>query len=263
MDRRALSIALTVGVVVSGALAFVAVVLPSQGTTADTGTSGFDASLLSPTPTIFPGNSSDPAAALGGLQGREAIVAEVARSILGGDTARLLDLRTPSPAPCEAFTGPDGRSDCEVLGLARGTIVTRYSTEPGGESYAMTREEAMRDLKHRFAGRHPRVDLVARRSDGQFILFLGVDPAPALYFPAGLLDTKSSPVVGVLLFIDPSLDAPLIGIRDLPNSSPPLEELRVEAHRLKLSFEVLAVSGEFRAREQASHDQSVEEHKGP
>ena len=149
-------------------------------------------------------------------------------------------------------TGVRGVTGCELYGVPPGTILESWNPWEGVLAYELQRKDAEAMLSYLFDERHPRVDLVARRDDGVFLIVVGVDPRPDVSFP-GAVPTNSGDTTAIELRVDgPTGD--ILAASSNSEHRPPLETIRYEEHRGR-TYEILGKSQAFADREKAFADE--------
>ncbi len=145
-------------------------------------------------------------------------------------------------------TGVRGVTGCELYGVPPGTILESWNPEEGVLEYELQRKDAEAMLSYFLDERHPRIDLVARRDDGVFLIFVGVDARPDVSFP-GAVPTDSGDTIAIELRIDGSIGY-ILAASSKSGGRPPLETIRHDEHRDR-TYEILGKSQAFADHEKA------------
>lgn len=173
-----------------------------------------------------------------------------------GDAIRALRSRAADSvrwrrAECQN-TGLRGVSGCQLYGVPPGTILEFWNPEEGVIEYELQRNDAEAMLSYLLDGRHPQLDLIARRDDGAFLVVVGVDPRPDVSFP-GAVPTNSGDITAIEFLIDgPTGD--IFAASSKPRQRPPLETVRYQEHRGR-AYKILGKSQAFAEREKAFADE--------
>ncbi|MCC6382587.1 MAG: hypothetical protein IT304_08750 [Dehalococcoidia bacterium] len=201
-------------------------------------------SLLRSVPTIAEGKAALASTAPG--------AAEIVALVEGVQVAALLDRMLWQSGSCEQYVAR-GKDRCEAWGVAPGVVVEWLRPRPEF-AVQLLRAAAAAELSYLLEGRHPRLQVLARRDDGAYLLSFAVDPKPGLMFP-GALPEGGTPVGTSYLHTDPKDAAKIAGYGSFSVSTPPLEFARYDAFHGIHQYELLAASDEFYKAEQASHDE--------
>lgn len=244
--KHALSFALSGVTVIAGLLAAWAVLASgstTQGLPRQTPPTGVS---ISPTPSLL-ADVPDAAAAFQVLRSTSPRAAAAIEHVLRDGGKGAAELVRWKSVECQN-TGIKGVSGCQLYSVAPGTILESWNPEEGVLEYELQRRDAEAMLAYDFDGRHPQLDLIARREDGIFLIVMGVDARPDVSFP-GVVPTNSGDTIAMELRIDgPTGD--VLAVSSKPAGRPPLETIRYEEHHGR-KYEILGKSQAFAERESA------------
>lgn len=245
MKMRVVSLALSVGLLASGALAAYAVLAdaPSSMSTDRQSGNGLQPPPATPTVGVPPGESV--AAALARAKTEAPGLAKVASAVQSEDVKGLLDLLAWEETECVPPGSRDGsRPSCATLGVAIGTRLLVFP-EFDGVAYYRDRPALTETLSWLLKGTNPRLELVASLGAGKFYISFTLDERPS--------PESGSAIVNVTMTLDTSQSVPVQSFERGVKTHTPFDVLREYARVNGIGFEVWGASQELVAREEAKH----------
>lgn len=222
-------------------------------------TSESDHVAPTPTPAVLEGVPSIDAGR-GAVIAREASLASFIGAVEAEDVEQVMKYFAWNAVVCDELIYR-GVSECERRGIKDGTVLEFFAPD-WWEGAGLTRDETREAIAYALRGRHPRLSLVAERSDGPVVLLFMIDPKPGLVFPGGTPAGGSPPIA--IWFATSRDSADRIATYDYRmQGSPPLEFLRYEQHIGRFDFKILGVTPEFAALETEFHAKDEEQRRTP